>query len=659
MAFLPIEPTGCGQQLDFVLISPEAYVDHSSFGHAIIARLVEAEGFSIAINVQPKTDKDYTKFGRPRIGFLISGGVVDSMVNNYTVAKHKRKVDVYSHGGVAGNRPDRAVDVYSNALKRLYPDCAVVIGGIEASLRRFAHYDYWDDKVLPSILVSSRADLLIYGMGEKPFWDILALVRKGVPLSDIKDVRGTAYLSSYDKLSSAVKEDIHNNVIRFCPSYQEVLRDKLAYVKSFNMQSQNADPASAVALIQKHGNSYLVQNKPQLPLTEKEMDYTYALPYEGEYHPSYTKGVPAITEVKFSITSHRGCFGSCSYCALTFHQGRRISKRSKQSIVAHARQLTQKADFKGYINDIGGPTANFRNNACEKQEKYGACKDKLCIGYEPCPNLKVDHSEYIEILRAVRDIEGIKKVFIRSGIRYDYLMMEKDDRVFDEIVQHHISGQLKVAPEHSSEKVLKLMNKPTFTLYKQFADRYKRVNAKLNKKQFVVPYLISSHPGCTIKDAVELTEYLKSIGYMPEQVQDFYPTPSTRSTCMYYTGIDPNTMQEIFVPKTAEEKRMQRALLQYRLKENLPTVNLAYKLAKVPVSSHHTHSKPHGKQGGQSTKNGTNGKSTSTKTTSNSKRTSTGNSARYSSSSSTRGGTTHSNSSSSANSKTNYNKNKK
>ncbi len=596
MAFLPIEPTGDGQQLDFVLISPEAYVDHSSFGHAIIARLVEAEGFSIAINVQPKTDKDYTKFGRPRIGFLISGGVVDSMVNNYTVAKHKRKVDVYSHGGVAGNRPDRAVDVYSNALKRLYPDCAVIIGGIEASLRRFAHYDYWADKVLPSILVSSKADLLIYGMGERPFWDILALVRKGVPLADIKDVRGTAYLSSYDNLSAAVKEDIHNNVIKFCPSYQEVLRDKIAYVKSFNMQSQNADPASAVALIQKHGSSYLVQNKPQLPLTEKEMDYTYALPFEGEYHPSYTKGVPAITEVKFSITSHRGCFGSCSYCALTFHQGRRISKRSKQSIVAHARQLTKKSDFKGYINDIGGPTANFRNNACEKQEKYGACKDKLCIGYEPCANLKVDHSEYIDILRAVRDIEGIKKVFIRSGIRYDYLMMEKDPSVFDEIVQHHISGQLKVAPEHSSEKVLKLMNKPTFKLYKQFADRYKKVNAKLNKKQFVVPYLISSHPGCTIKDAVELTEYLKSIGYMPEQVQDFYPTPSTRSTCMYYTGIDPTTMQEIFVPKTAEEKRMQRALLQYRLKENLPTVSLAYKLAKVPVAQHHAHSNTNGKK---------------------------------------------------------------
>ncbi len=574
--FLQIEPVIDQPQLDFVLISPEAYVDHPSFGHAIIARLIESEGFSIAISVQPQCDRDFTKFGEPKYGFLVSGGVVDSMVNNYTVAKNKRTRDSYSEGGIYGKRPDRAVDVYSNALKRLYPETPVVIGGIEPSLRRFAHYDYWADKVLPSILVSSKADLLIYGMGERPLWDILSLLKKGIPLDKIKSVNGTAYLSSYDDFSLKLKGDIDAHSFKFCPSFEDVVSDKISYIKSFNLQFRNANPISGQGLIQKHGNTYVVQNPPQMTLSEQEMDKVYSLPFVGDYHPSYTLGVPAIEEVKFSITSHRGCFGSCSYCALTYHQGRMISKRSKENIVDEAKKLRDMPDFKGYIHDIGGPTANFRESACDKQQKSGVCRDRLCIGDKVCPNLKVDHSEYMDILRTVRNMDGIKKVFIRSGIRFDYLMMEKDERVFDEIVAHHISGQLKVAPEHSSARVLKLMNKPNFDVYKAFSERYSLSNKKLNKNQFLVPYLISSHPGCTIQDAIQLTEYLKSIHYMPEQVQDFYPTPSTKSTCMYYTGIDPDTMKTIFVPKTRDEKKMQRALLQYRLPQNEKIIRDAY-----------------------------------------------------------------------------------
>lgn len=577
MPFLPLTPKELSGSVDFILVIPEAYVDHPSFGHAVISRVTEAEGFTVAINSQPKADADFLKFGKPNIAFMVSGGVVDSMVNNYTVAKNKRISDDYSEGGRAGNRPDRAVSVYSSALKRLFPSTPVLIGGIEASLRRFAHYDYWADKVLPSILVDSRADLLVYGMGEKPLLDILSLVKRGIPLESIKHVNGTAYLSGYEDLSAGVKEGFSSGKFTFCPSFEEVLSDKTAYVKAFNIQNKNSNPINGKPLAQKHGGAYVIQNPPALPLTEKEIDWVYSLPYMGGPHPSYKEGVPAIEEVKFSITSHRGCFGNCSYCALTYHQGRAVSARSKESIIGEAVRLKDRQDFKGYIHDIGGPTANFIQPSCKKQAKSGVCPDRECIGYQPCPNLTVDHSKYLDILRAVRSIPGIKKVFIRSGIRYDYLMLDKNPAFFKELVEHHISGQLKVAPEHNSEKVLKLMNKPSFEVYKKFAVRFKTENERLGKKQYLVPYLISSHPGCELKDAVGLTEYLKSIGYMPEQVQDFYPTPSTKSTCMYYTGINPDTMEEVYVPKSREEKRTQRALLQYRLKENRAIISEAYR----------------------------------------------------------------------------------
>lgn len=568
MPFLPIEPNETKLPVDFVLVIPEAYVDHPSFGHAIISRVTESQGFSIAINAQPMCEKDFAKFGKPNKGFLISGGVVDSMVNNYTVNKKRRRTDVYSEGGKGGKRPDRALTVYAKALKKLYPDVAIVIGGMEASLRRMAHYDYWSDSVMPSILLDSKADLLIYGMGERPLWDILDLVKKGVPLGNIKDIKGTGYLSTFDNLSNALREKFASNDVDFCPTFEEVTNEKKMFAKAYKQQYRSANNKFAKPLVQKHNKDYVIINPPSIPLTEKEMDSVYALPYMGDYHPSYTEGVPAIQEVKFSITSHRGCFGGCSFCALSFHQGRVISKRSGESIVDEAKALSQKEDFKGYIHDIGGPTANFRNPSCKKQEKSGVCPDKQCIGHTPCEHLVVDHSEYLNILREVRNLPNIKKVFIRSGIRFDYLMYDKNKEFFRELVAHHISGQLKVAPEHSQDNVLKLMNKPRFDIYKQFVKKFKEENAIQGKEQYLVPYLISSHPGCDIDDAVRLTQYLKSTGYMPEQVQDFYPTPSTRSTCMYYTGIDPETNEEIYVAKTTEEKQTQRALLQYRKKEN-------------------------------------------------------------------------------------------
>lgn len=566
--FLPVSKQEFEGQLDFVLISADAYVDHPSFGHAIIGRYIQSLGFSVGIIAQPLKDSDYKRLGEPKHGFLISGGVVDSMVNNYTVAKRKRDKDEYSEGGKVGMRPDRATTVYSKKLKQLFPDVPVVIGGIEASLRRFAHYDYWSNTVMPSILLDSGADLLVYGMGEKPFKDILSLVSKGVNLKNIKDVRGTAYLSTFDSLSKRLKADIESGEAIYCPSFEEVKGDKVKYVEAFNIQSKNVDPYNSKILLQKHKDVLLVQNKPQYPLSVEEMDAVYSLPYERTYHPMYKEGVPAITEVKYSLTSVRGCFGSCSYCALTYHQGRIVQKRSEQNIIDEAVEFTKDKDFKGYIHDVGGPTANFRDPACEKQCKHGACKEKLCIGFNPCKNLKVDHKEYLHLLRALREIKGIKKVFIRSGIRFDYLMMDKNDEFLREIIKHHISGQLKVAPEHTEDSVLKLMNKPSFSVYKNFKEKYDKLNEHYDKKQYLVPYLISSHPGCTLKAAIKVAEYLASIGYMPEQVQDFYPTPSTKSTCMYYTEIDPDTMQKVYVPKTAEEKRLQRALLQYRKKEN-------------------------------------------------------------------------------------------
>ena len=574
--FLPITPEELnGQQPDIVYVIGEAYCDHPSFGHAIVSRLLENLGMTVAILSQPQSDEDYTKFGVPKVGFFVTGGVVDSMVNNYTVAKRRRDVDVYSEGGDVGRRPDRCVDVYCRNLKRLFPDSAVVIGGIEASLRRFAHYDYWADRVMPSILVSSGADLLIYGMGERPITDIIRLVQKGVPLKDIRDVRGTCYLESYDKLSAKLKKAIEDRDAIFCPSFEQVRDDKKAYVDAFNIQSAQNDHAKGKILLQKHLGKYLVQNKSQLPLSPEEMDAVYELPYMRDYHPSYTRGVPAMQEVKFSLTSERGCFGSCNYCALTYHQGRVVQKRSKDSLVREAKKLVEDKDFKGYIHDVGGPTANFRDPACGKQFEHGVCADRPCIGYKKCPNLQVSHEEYVELLRELRQLEGVKKVFVRSGIRYDYVMYDKDDTFLKELVKHHISGQLKVAPEHVSDNVLEAMNKPPFSLYLSFKKKFDELNARLGKKQYLVPYLISSHPGCTLKDAVRLAEYLKSIGYMPEQVQDFYPTPSTKSTCMYYTGINPDTGKPIYVPKDKREKMMQRALMQWRKKSNYDLVHEA------------------------------------------------------------------------------------
>ena len=577
--FLPINKSEINGDLDFVLISSDAYVDHPTYGHAVISRLIESQGFSIGIIPQPLVDAEYFALPKPKIAYLISGGVVDSMVNNYTVAKRKRDGDVYSPKSKQGKRPDRQVTVYTKTLKRLFPDSYVIIGGVEASLRRFAHYDYWSDSVMPSVLTDSGADLLIYGAGEKPFLDICALLKKGVPISKITGVRGTVF-----KVSKSLEESLLDKGYVKLPPYSEVLENKISYAKAFKEQSRNTDALNASVIYQEQQNGEIVvQNLPQYPLTVEEMDFVYALPYERNYHPIYESegGIKSIEEVKFSVVSHRGCYGSCSFCSINYHQGRRIQKRSDESILSEIELLTKDKDFKGYIHDLSGPSANFREPACDKQKCSGVCKDRYCIGNTPCKNLKVDHSGFINLLRKARKVEGVKKVFIRSGLRYDYLLYDKNQSILEELISHHISGQLKVAPEHTSDGVLKVMNKPSFSVYKQFAERYKKLNQKMGKKQFLVPYLISSHPGCTLSNAIELTEYLKSIGYMPEQVQDFYPTPSTRSTCMYYTGLDPDTLKPVFIPKSQEEKKLQRALLQYRLPKNKDAVNKAYALAKL------------------------------------------------------------------------------
>lgn len=568
MSFLPVTREEFSGQPDFIMITADAYVDHPSFGHALISRLIESRGFSVCMIPQPQNDDDYRRFGSPRIAFLISGGVVDSMVAHYTVAKQRRKVDEYSEGGRVGMRPDRAVTVYSRKLKSLFPDDYVIIGGIEASLRRNAHYDYWSDKVEPSILVNSMADLLIYGMGENPWFDILKLLNRNVPIRAIKDIRGTAYLSSYEDLSKGVLKKIEVNEAIFCPSFEEVCKDKKSYCKAFNIQSNNIDPFTAKTLLQKHGDKYVVQNPAQYPVEQSLLDSVYALPYERNYHPMYRDGVPALKEVKYSLTSVRGCYGACSYCAITYHQSRHVQARSKDSLVEEAKTLISDPDFKGYIHDVGGPTANIRVPSCGKQDTHGACTNKNCIGFKPCSNLHADESEYMDILRTLRELDGVKKVFIRSGIRFDYLLMDKDGKYLKELVENHISGQLKVAPEHCSDRVLKLMNKPSFEVYKEFKKRYDELNKQLGKKQYLIPYLISSHPGCTTKDAILLAEYLKSVRYIPEQVQDFYPTPSTKSTCMYYTGMNPDDYSEVYVPKTKAEKQAQRALLQFNRPEN-------------------------------------------------------------------------------------------
>ena len=577
--FLPIFASETDGPVDIVYVIGEAYVDHPSFGHAIVSRWLEHLGFTVALIPQPACDEDYCRFGRPRIGFFVSGGVVDSMVNNYTVAKLPRTRDVYSEGGDTGKRPDRCVDVYCRALKRLYPDAPVVIGGIEASLRRFAHYDYWADRVLPSILVSSGADLLIYGMGEKPIRQIAESVRKGIPLDKIRDVRGTCYLSAYDALSAKLRAQIDRGEVGFCPTYEQVCADKPAYAKAFKMQSAENDPFASRILLQKHGDRYLVQNRMQLPMSPQELDEVYDLPYERTYHPSYTRGVPAIEEVRFSLTSVRGCYGSCNYCAITYHQGRIVQKRSADNIVKEGEALTRDPQFKGYIHDVGGPTANFRDPACAKQSTQGACKERSCIGWEKCPALRVSHDEYLGLLRRLRKLPRVKKVFVRSGIRYDYVLYDRNRTFLRELIEHHVSGQLKVAPEHVSDRVLRAMNKPPFRMYLDFKTKFDEINLQLGRKQYLVPYLISSHPGCTLDDAIALACYLKSIGYMPEQVQDFYPTPSTKSTCMYYTGIHPDTMQPVYVARTPHEKRLQRALMQYRKKSNYDLVREALQTA--------------------------------------------------------------------------------
>lgn len=590
MSFLPTSFEDMNErgwkQLDFLYISGDAYVDHPSFGHAIIARVLESEGFKVGIIAQPnwKNSEDFKRLGRPKYGVLVSSGVIDSMVNHYTASKKKRSQDLYSPGGKAGLRPDRAVIVYANKIKEIFKDTPVIIGGIEASLRRFAHYDYWEDKVRRSILVDSKADLLLYGMGEKSIVEIANLLKKDIPITSIKNIGGSAYIASYDELPLDIKKAIASKgtkKIAILPSYDEVLNDKKVYAEAFKIQYNEQDAINGKILVQQHGDRYLVQNSPSMPMSESELDRVYALPYERTYHPIYEQygGVPAIAEVEFSVTSHRGCYGGCSFCALNFHQGRVIQKRSQASIINEAKKLTWTEGFKGYIHDVGGPTANFRNVACKKQIKHGVCKDKQCLYPEPCKNLIVDHSEYLSLLKRLRELPNVKKVFVRSGIRYDYLMYDKDDTFFTELCEHHVSGQLKVAPEHVVDRVLDKMGKSKRQLYDRFVKKFYDINKRINKEQYLVPYLMSSHPGSDLNAAVELAVYLKEHHIMPEQVQDFYPTPGTLSTCMFYTGYDIRNMKKVYVPKTVKEKAMQRALLQYRKKENYHLVIEALKEA--------------------------------------------------------------------------------
>lgn len=574
--FLPIcrddmEKRGWSEA-DFVFVIGDAYVDHPSFGPAIISRLLERYGYKVCIIAQPdwKNDKSIDVFGKPRLGFLVCGGNMDSMVNHYSVSKKRRQKDAYSPGGEMGLRPDYATTVYCNLIRRTYRDVPIIIGGIEASLRRMAHYDYWSDKLKHSILVDSSADILSYGMGEHSMIEIAEALDSGINVSDITYVRGTCYRT---KDISGVSEDAI-----LLPDYDSLARDRLEYARSFYTQYINTDPYSAKTLVEGYGNrGYVVQNPPAYPLTQMEMDDVYDLPYMNNYHPIYESkgGIPAISEIKFSLTSNRGCFGGCSFCALTFHQGRIIQTRSHESLIREAEQMTHDPDFKGYIHDVGGPTANFRHKSCAKQDRYGVCTNKQCLFPEPCRNLKVDHKDYIELLRKLEAIPGVKKVFIRSGIRFDYVMADSSDEFLKELCEKHISGQLRVAPEHVSDNVLKMMGKPKNSVYESFIARYQKVNARTGKKQFVVPYLMSSHPGSTLKEAVELAEYVRDIGYMPEQVQDFYPTPSTISTCMYYTGVDPRTMQPVYVPHNPHEKAMQKALMMYRKPENYDLVKEA------------------------------------------------------------------------------------
>ncbi len=562
-------------QLDFVYVIGDAYVDHPSFGPAIISRVLESRGYTVGIISQPdwKDSESITILGKPRLGFLVSSGNMDSCVNHYSVSKKLRNTDAYTPGGVMGKRPDHATVVYGNLIRKSYRDVPIIIGGIEASLRRMAHYDYWSNSFKRSILLDSQADIISYGMGEKSIVEIADALNSGIAVKDITFVAGTVYKTK--DISG-----IYDNVI--LPSYEVMKADSKEYARSFSIQYQNTDFCNGKRLIEPYPNQiFVVQNPPQTPLTTQEMDDIYALPYMRTYHPSYEEagGVPAISEIKFSLVSNRGCFGGCSFCALTFHQGRTIQVRSHESILEEAKILIKDNDFKGYIHDVGGPTANFRHTSCDKQLTHGVCKNRQCLFPSPCKNLKVDHSDYLSLLRKLRALPGVKKVFVRSGIRFDYLLADTDDTFFKELVEHHISGQLKVAPEHISDAVLKKMGKPENAVYEKFLNKYKRLNDKLGKKQFLVPYLMSSHPGSTLKEAIELAEYLRDLGYMPEQVQDFYPTPSTISTVMYYTGLDPRNMQPVYVCKNPHEKAMQRALIQYRNPKNYDLVLEALTIA--------------------------------------------------------------------------------
>ena len=567
MEFLPITKQEMLErgiaQPDFVYVIGDAYVDHPSFGHAIISRILENHGYSVVIISQPdwRNPKSIDIFGRPRLGFLVSGGNMDSMVNHYSVTRHRRKTDSFTPGGIMGKRPDYATVVYCNLIRQTYKDVPILIGGIEASLRRLAHYDYWSDAKKRSILLDSQADLLMYGMGERSIVEIADALNAGMDVKDITYIDGTVFKCR------ELDESLPTIIL---PGYEELQKNKRTYAESFKIQYGNCDPFTAKRLAEPYGKEYVVQNPPQKPLTMEEMDAVYDLPYCRAYHPSYEKlgGVPAIEEVKFSLVSNRGCFGACSFCALTFHQGRIVQVRSHESILAEAEKMVKDPDFKGYIHDVGGPTANFRHPACEKQMTKGACGGRQCLYPTPCKNMNADHSDYVALLRKLRKIPGVKKVFVRSGIRFDYLLADSKDTFFRELVQYHISGQLKVAPEHVSDAVLCRMGKPRNAVYNRFVDKYFALNKQYNMNQFLVPYLMSSHPGSTMKEAVELAEYIRDMGYNPEQVQDFYPTPSTLSTVMYYTGLDPRTMEKVYVPTDPHEKAMQRALIQYRNPKN-------------------------------------------------------------------------------------------
>ncbi|MCL2225364.1 MAG: YgiQ family radical SAM protein [Defluviitaleaceae bacterium] len=586
MPFLPVSSQEIGSPPDFVLVTGDAYVDHPSFGAAIIARVLESHGFSVAVLAQPcwKSTADFTRFGEPKLGFLVTGGNIDSMVNHYTVALHKRKTDAYTAGGEVGKRPNRASIVYSNKIREVYKEVPIILGGLEASLRRLAHYDYWDNAVRRSILLDAAADLIVYGMGEKQIVEIAEALQSGIAVKDITFIDGTVFKT---KDISFLPEPL------ILPTFKTIKEPTTAakkeYARSFMLQYNNTDYLTANVLVEDYANHYVVQNRPAKPLTAAELDRVYSLPYTREVHPMH-ENVPAIEEVKFSITAQRGCFGGCNFCSLSFHQGRIVQARSHKSIITEARNFTHDPLFKGYIHDVGGPTANFRAPSCDRHKNENAppCK-RQCLFPKPCPHLKFDHADYLKLLRTLREIPGIKKVFIRSGIRYDYLMHDpKGDIFLKELCEHHISGRLKVAPEHVSAKVLYSMGKPDFCEYKKFAEKFAAINKKLNKDQYLVPYLMSSHPACTLNDAIELAEHLQSTNVKPEQVQDFYPTPGTLSTCMYYTGIDPRTQKRVFVPKSQHEKTTQRALIQYRLPANKKIVTSALiRAGRKDLIGHH------------------------------------------------------------------------